>query len=229
MITHLNPDWQVYVPFYGCYKFMPLNEALTATIQYNVIMIGALVRNNILLRDAYRDMGSKKFTKELVKLAHCNGGIADNMKIFNQRLAQAGGLSDYDIQVYSKDTPLTFFGVTIQGLQGLQQRVECSLNGKYGGTPYERTPEMSDIHIGRVWEGYPMFDSYDVSDNRTFDNYLIRNHPITQEEISAVAALLGPCNGNRVTEYIPANCLPLVYYEGEGESIYVASAKSNTP
>ena len=230
MITHLNPEWQVYVPLWDCRTPMPLREALEISIQRDFIIItGSVIRNNIILRDAYRDMGPEAFTKELLDLVHNNDEFVGYMEIFNRRLAREGGLAYYDIQVYDKDELLTFFGVTVQGLKGVQQRVECSLNSEYGGTPDRITPEVSDIHVGRVWENYPRFDSSDWLDDRTFDNYLIRNHPVTSQEISNVAAILAPNNANRLNEYIPADCLPLVYYEGEGEFIYVASEKSNTP
>lgn len=230
MNTHLNPDCQVYLPLWDCRTPMSLREALDLSIQRDfVIITGAIIRYNIPLRDAYRDMGAEAFTKELLDLVNNHDEFVGYMEIFNRRLAKNGGLADYDIQVYGKNIPLTFFGVTVPGIRGIQQRVECSLNGKYHDSePSFKKPKISDIHVGNVWESYPIFDSSDWLDNRTFDNYLIRNHPITPQEMFDVAAILGPCNANRVNEDIPANCLPLVYYEGDGNYIYVATAKSNT-
>lgn len=225
MITHLAPTWMIHIPLCSIKKAMPLAEAISTLIRSdNVITLGSMIRYNIPLRDAYRDMGAETFTKELVEISHNHEDITCFMQWFNKRMAKEQGLAEYDIQVYNKNIPLTFFRVTIQGLQEIKRCVECTLNAKHG-TPYSINPNISDIHIGKVWERYPTFDIYDCGDKRTFDNYLICDHAITKEELLVVADILGPINGNRITEDIPTDCLPLVYCEGSGDEIYVATKK----
>lgn len=226
MILHIDPEWKVIPTFGTSRQPMSLKEILASLIKDDKVMwIGDIIQYNIPLRDGYRDMGARLFTKELLQLADNNNQMAYYMQCFNQRILQEGGIADYDIQIYDKSASLTFFGVTIQGLEGLKQRVECTFSAKYGGTPSVRTPLVSDVHVGQVWESYPSFDSYDFADNRTYDNYLIRDHAITAQELSDVARLQGAHNSNRVTEHIVVSCLPLVYYDGSGDTILVATEK----
>lgn len=223
--THIDPKWEIIFPFDEC-KRMSLKEAIATILEkgYTYLIMNT-IQYNVILRDAYRDMGAEAFTKELLAIADNDEKLASRMQDFNEKIAEKGGLADYDIQAYNINEPITFFGVTVQGLEGLKQRIECGCRDERYEHTYPCNPIASDIHVGEIWHSYPMFDIYDMADNRTYNNYVVRNHKITPKDIAAVIALPYEANYIRITEHISKDCLPLVYYNGDGNSILVATAK----
>ncbi len=226
LITHINPDWTLILPQKRATTPVSVKEALAQLIEYDdTFWIGDIILYNIPLRHAYRDMGADAFTNDLLALADNNEALARNLQRFNDNLSQHGGLADYDIQIYPKDATLTFFGLTIQGIEGIKQRIRYSVQAKSEGNPIVKTPQQTDLYVGCIWEPYPTFDSFDFADNRAFYNYLIREQDITIEDINAVIALPQGMNSNRITEHISAQCLPLVYYDEDKNTILVATAR----
>lgn len=224
-MSHIDPTWEIIFPFDECNR-MSLKDAIATILEQGyTYMIQDTIQYNILLRDAYHDMGAKAFTKELLAIADNDEKLTIRMQDFNERIAEKGGLADYDIQAYNIKDPITFFGVTVQGLEGLKQRIECRCRDEKHERPYSCSPIVSDIHVGELWHSYPMFDSYDSADDRTYNNYVVRNHKITPKEMAAVMDLPKKGNYLRVTEHISTDCLPLVYYRGEGKCILVATEK----
>lgn len=51
------------------------------------------------------------------------------------------------------------------------------------------TDGYPDIHIGALYEDYPVFDSYDLGDDRSYQNYIFRKNEITKEELETVYAV----------------------------------------
>lgn len=224
-ITHIDPACEITFPFDGCNR-MCLKDAIAAILEKGyTYMIQDTIQYNVILRDAYRDMGAEAFTKELLAIADNDEKLASRMQDFNEKIAEKGGLADYDIQAYNINEPITFFGVTVQGLEGLKQRIECGCRDEKYEHTYPCNPIVSDIHVGEIWHSYPMFDIYDMADNRTYNNYVVRNHKITPKDIATVIDLPYEANYIRVTEHISKDCLPIVYYEGSGNKILVATAK----
>ena len=68
------------------------------------------------------------------------------------------------------------------GLEDLIEYREVLSKGLYRGFECFISQEVisySDIHIGELYENYPIFDSYDLGDDRTYQNYIFRKYEIT--------------------------------------------------
>ena len=74
-------------------------------------------------------------------------------------------------------------------------------------------------------ESYPTFDSYDASDDRSYDNFIIRKHPITVADLRQLSEVKRGMNACWVHEFISPDLLPVVYHDGEHPYILVASSK----
>ena len=83
----------------------------------------------------------------------------------------------------------------------------------------------SDIHIGELYENYPIFDSYDLGDDRTYQNYIFRKNEITKQDMETAFTVYYKGNFCMVHEQIPEDLLPILYYSGEGKYMLLASAK----
>ena len=87
-----------------------------------------------------------------------------------------------------------------------------------------RIPKAScEIHVGELWVPYPCFDSDDyANENRTYQNFVFRERPITQDDMKRLSELPSNSNECRISEDIPAEMLPLAYYVGDGSTMMVA-------
>lgn len=113
----------------------------------------------------------------------------------------------------------------IHGLDGLKALVEKSALKSYL-TPTginKREHAKSPLHVGEVWRPYPRFDSEDEADNRSYQNYIIRTAPISDEEMLRLVNLNSRINDCRVHEQTPEDMLPMVYYEGDGKTMLLAT------
>jgi hypothetical protein len=112
------------------------------------------------------------------------------------------------------------------GLKDIKKHVEMSLYRDYSrGEARPKEPELScSVHVGEQWTPYPCFDFEDfVNENRTYQNYIFRLRPITQEDMKKLSDLPGRSNVCKVTEDVPTDMLPMVYYDGDGGSMLVAT------
>jgi len=87
------------------------------------------------------------------------------------------------------------------------------------------TPNTHGLHVGELWESYPTFDSYDASDGRSYDNFIIRKHPITVADLRQLSEVKRSMNACRVNEFISPDLLPVVYHDGDHPYILVATPK----
>lgn len=89
---------------------------------------------------------------------------------------------------------------------------------------YTKEPKKSgNIHVGELWKPYPTFDSYDSSDNRHFYNFIVRDHPITEEEMQSLRLSSSGTNYTRISPYVSNDLLPIVYYNEGHDKIVVAT------
>lgn len=106
---------------------------------------------------------------------------------------------------------------------------EMSLCERYMSKDRARnvTPKRrGNIHVGKVWQSYPCFDSSDyATETRSYQNYLVRNKPITNDDMQKVKNL--PTVGclEKINEKMPIDALPLVYYSGDGGFMLVATPR----
>ena len=83
------------------------------------------------------------------------------------------------------------------------------------------------VHVGELWMSYPCFDSSDflyenLYENRTYQNYILRERPITFEDMERLRKLPSGMNAQRLSPSVPEDMLPMVYYVGDGDTMMVA-------
>ena len=82
------------------------------------------------------------------------------------------------------------------------------------------------VHIGHFYESYPVFDSYDLADDRTYQNYIFCATPITENDMKDAFKNFHGFNFSMVHENMPEENLPILYYRGDGKYMLLATAKS---
>ena len=125
----------------------------------------------------------------------------------------------------SIDDDVEMLGHVFHGLDDIKRHVEMSLYKNYAhGKADEREPEeRCEVHVGEMWMPYPCFDFEDsLYEDRTYQNYILRRRPITQGDMKRLSALPSKGNELRITEELPIDMLPMVYYVGDGDTMLVA-------
>jgi hypothetical protein len=94
-------------------------------------------------------------------------------------------------------------------------------------TVYERTPRKrkNGIAVVELYEHYPVFDSYDMGDDRTYQNYFFINGDVSAEDVEKRAKLSDGVNYCMVHEDLPEEMLPVLYYNGDGDYMLLAQKK----
>lgn len=150
--------------------------------------------------------------------------MAEGLKVGG--MASANKQIDYQIRHCHIKDKITILGHTFNGLEDIEQH--CAMRGKEylnGLECWKREgiTEYPDIHIGEIYDDYPVFDSYDLSDDRTYRNYIFRRSPITEEDMKAAFRISHRTNFCMVHEDIPQEFLPILYYSGDGEYMLLAT------
>ena len=130
------------------------------------------------------------------------------------------------IQKVSIKDDIEILGHIFHGLKDIQKYVEMSLYKSYShGLANEREPQAGcHIHVGKMWTPYPCFDAEDfANENRTYQNYVFRQRPITQDDMKALSELPSRGNECRISECMPTEVLPIVFYVGDGDTMLVAT------
>ncbi len=89
--------------------------------------------------------------------------------------------------------------------------------------------KQADIHVGEIYESYPIFDSSDLKDRRSFRNFIFRHSPICETDMRDALAIPHRCNFCMVQECIPHDMLPVLYYKGDGEHMLLATERCAMP
>lgn len=139
-------------------------------------------------------------------------------------------IADYDIQCLPRDSKWYILGCPFEGLRDVQNQTEmsgCPTHDEANRWSPSRKfePNPMGLHVGEIWKSYPMFDSYDAGDGRYYQNFIFRNHPLTPNDMQVVADLRGPLNECRVHEFIPHHLLPILYYDGDSDSVLLATER----
>ena len=136
------------------------------------------------------------------------------------------------IKECSINQPITILGHTFKGLNDIIRHVELSSSnyryrdGLWCNVPrqFKETGGYADIHIGELYEKYPCFDAEDyANENRYYQNFIFRKYPITNDDLETLYDLPQSTNFCKVTEQIPEEVLPILYYKGEGSTMLLAT------
>ena len=212
--THYFSSWQEAVKY--LYQSNRIGNELNRLIQYNVVM-----------RDILRQKGIEALLDEIFAIVPKNSVDVRLIQLIIRYWTE-NPIADYDIQMYHIDDDITIFGHTFHGLQDVRQHCEmtASVRSQLHCFPTKEYIPLENIHIGEIYESYPIFDSYDYSDNRCYENYIFASKPITQKLMQQYANLKHECNYCMVHEKIPTELLPVLYYVGEGPYMVLATKKS---
>ena len=174
-----------------------------------------MVVQNVVLRDAVRKSGALGLINLLWEMSDKTKEMGNALMTFIKKWGDKQ-LADYDIQLRSIHDDFTLLGHTFHGLEDM----ESYMRPKEG--------ENQEVFVSCITESYPCFDSSDfLYENRFFRNYIVRKHPIGEEEEERLEKLPSWDNYNKVTEQIPSDMLPVVYYKGDGDFMLVATEKEN--
>lgn len=134
------------------------------------------------------------------------------------------------IQKVSIKDDIEILGHVFHGLKDIKEHVEMSLYRDYSrGQANTREPKTTcEVHVGEMWMPYPCFDAEDfANEDRTFQNFIFRKRAITQNDMKALSELPSHSNECRISDSMPAEMLPMVYYVGDGNSMLVCHTEYN--
>lgn len=230
---------KVYMPHYGQCEYNCLEELILelrhnrGSSSWRSLFLNHVVQYNVRFRDCLRAKGIEGLIRMLIE--ECPSLITEEKELgdlrrwWKERVDEH--IADYDIQCYPVNAQLSLCGYSFDGIGEIESQVELSASDKYrwdDDRVYPRKEYKQNtqgLHIGELWESYPTFDSYDASDGRSYDNFIIREHPITVADLRHLSEVKRGMNACRVNEFISSDLLPVVYHDGDNPYILVASSK----
>ena len=184
-----------------------------------------MMLHNIVLRDAMRSFGVKKVIDQIKEFAPVNKKLEEQFEYFQNKYPD-DYIGNLDIQVYSVIEDFQIFGQTLHGLDDILAYNEISIGAKQSSASYERPEKRGELHVGQLWERYPCFDLSDyASENRFYQNYIIRKDSITENELLQLRELPSFGDSKKINERISLDMLPMVYYVGTGGFMLVATCR----
>lgn len=215
----------------GCYERYEVHSKYEFTLkealefmQNEPYYFKDVVLYNVCLRDQLRQFGAQALVDELCRIVEPNADLKRSMTYFVDSW-QGKQIADFDIQLVSIYEDLDFGFTTVRGLQELKTLVEKSIY-RNGDRFSEKETSQGQIHAGEVWDSYPVFDSGDLGDDRTYQNYIIRDRPIADLEMRVLAGVPSRYDSCKLHETTPEDLLPMVYYRGDGGFLLLAKKKS---
>ena len=177
-----------------------------------------MMLHNVVLRDAIRSFGVKKVINQIKEFAPASEKLEELFESFQNKYSD-GCIGNLDIQVYSVTENFQIFGETLHGLDDILAYMEISMGINQTSASIEKPEKRGELHVGQLWERYPCFDLSDYATERRFyQNYIIRKEPIRETEILQLKKF-------RISERIPLDMLPMVYYVGDGGFMLVATCR----
>ena len=101
-------------------------------------------------------------------------------------------------------------------------RIGCSDMTLNECNPQKKVP---NLYIAELYARYPIFDSYDVGDDRTYQNYVFTHEPVDSARMDEIFKVGHRTNYCMVHENIPEHLLPMLYYCGDGDYMILATKK----
>ena len=227
---------KVFVPTHRECEFDNLKDAVAYVRKWHgglSYFIDNIVKYNVRFRDCLREKGIdgviEMLAREAPEIATDTKAI-DNFKwLWQERMKEH--IADYDIQGMSKDSRICIEGCWFEGLKDIRSHAELCGNPKHSFlrwlVPRGYNNQSTNLHVGLIWESYPVFDSSDSSDGRTYDNYVFSNEPLTDVRMEQYCKRIPKgSNACLVHEYIPEELLPILYYNGDSNYVLLATRKN---
>lgn len=135
------------------------------------------------------------------------------------------------IPIYSK---MTILGHKIDGIQAINNACEasCDMRKRSGDKKYQiwrlnpKCP-IARLHVVKIYEPYPCFDSSDYAyENRDYNNYFFSTSPFSDEDIVWLIENIKPgINACLVHEEMPVRATPAIYFNGESSTMLLVTTK----
>lgn len=226
---------KVCFPCYAGCEFWNLKAAVNYVKQMRgglSVYIVDIVLYNIRFRDCLREEGIEGVVKKLIgeapEIAYEYDALDCLKEKWRGRMKER--IADYDIQCLPKDDWILIEDCLFDGLNDIDSQAEIYGNPRHSFKKwhtregYKRNP--AGMHIGNIYENYPVFDSYDMGDNRSYNNYVFSKQPLTEEMMEEYCNKISShFNSCMVHEEIPESLLPVLYYNGDSDYVLLATAK----
>ena len=230
---------KVYMPHYGQCEYNCLEELILeqrqhrGSYEWRTLELDQIVQYNVRFRDRLRTGGIKELIEMLIEECPSLSSEEKELDELHRwwKESMHEHIADYDIQCYPSDAQLSLCGCLFKGLSDIKSQVEMSAIDNYTWYEHSAYPRKNfkrnrnGLHVGKLWESYPTFDSSDSSDGRGYGNFIIREHPITAADLRLLSEVKRETNACRVDEFISPDLLPVVYHDGDSAYILVASSK----
>lgn len=211
--------------------FSSLNEAFRYLRKrdygWSWFTLTEIVKYNVFYRDYLREHGVDALVTLILDEVP---ELADDKRALEHlwEWTAEESIAMYDIQCYNIKDKVRILGHEFEGLADIIGHREILGKESYRGFECFALKDANvcqDVHVGELYENYPVFDSYDLGDDRTYQNYIFRNKKITRKDMEEAFAVFHKVDFCMVHEQIPDVMLPILYYQGDGEYMLLASAK----
>ena len=221
---------KICIPFYKRRKFDSLQEAVTYLKKNSYswyIYLQDIVAYTLRYRDYLRENGIDATIQLLIDEVPELKEEAKALDWLREYYTDEE-VASYDIRCYDIRDKITVLGHEFKGLKDvIAHSSMAGVNHSSDVTVYERTPRKrkNGIAVVELYEHYPVFDSYDMGDDRTYQNYFFINGDVSAEDVEKRAKLSDGVNYCMVHEDLPEEMLPVLYYNGDGDYMLLAQKK----
>lgn len=223
--------WNILIPNGRKGEDESLADAVSELMRKNVIfMVGEIMQYNVRYRDYLRQYGFDKLLELMYDEAPALRQDANFIRDIHDYYEMMGPVANYDIQCYDITKPIPVLGRELPFNTLCRNNIEWFLYEGSTGKPNPRRnihaiENPFGLYLGEVYECYPKFDWSDWCDDRSYRNFIIRTSPIKKSEVIDLMEVEALGNCRRVHENIPEELLPVLYYEGDGNYVLLATKK----
>lgn len=189
--------------------------------------LGNIVLFNVRYRDIFRAGGAETLYPALFKEAPALQKEKSALKSLEDALDRRGRLGDYDIQCISVNDSFCVHGRVFDGLNDVRKNVELYMRRRREPSESKHYQHrLGDVHVLCYYEPFPIFDSSDWGEDRTYCNFFFKNWRFGVSDFRRIDEIPDDGNLNKANERLPfVNEMPLLYYPGDGDSMLLVTAK----
>ena len=189
--------------------------------------IGGIALYNVCYRTILRNEGVNALLSVLFKEAPAFQLEDKAIECLKSAVKCRGTFGDYDIQCLSTDDSFCAHGRTFNGLDDVRENIEWYMRRrKEPKMSHRHQPHLYDVHILCNYEPYPIFDSSDWGEDRTYCNFFFKRIGFTSDDFRIIADIPDEGNFKKTHEHLACvNEMPLLYYPGDGNTMLYTSLR----